>query len=411
MLKVGIIGGGASGVFAGIICGEEAKRQGKSVQIQILEANSKLLRKVKISGGGRCNVTHHPFEVSKFIENYPRGKKELRSSFSQFFAKDMIGWLKDKGVDVHEEKDGRIFPITNESQTIINCFQNLLDQFNVKVCKSTKVLSISNENGYFKVTTNDNELNFDKILLATGSSSIGYELARGLGHSITDLAPSLFTFKIDHEVLKDLQGISLESVKVDFKNFENKFLKLSQTGPMVITHWGVSGPAILKLSAFAARELKEMNYQGHISVSWFPNHNHESLLMYFNQVKTNNPKNKIKNRRPKEIPSRLWENIVDFLNISPEKNWNEISKKEINRLVEMGISTNLKISGKSRFKDEFVECGGVDLKEISLKTMESKLQKGLFFAGELMDIDGITGGFNFQHAWTSGWIAGHNMLK
>jgi predicted Rossmann fold flavoprotein len=392
-LDIAIIGGGASGFFA-------ALNIPLGHRVSILEESPNFLRKVKISGGGRCNITHHEFDVRNFIKNYPRGQKELISPFHQFQAQDTVEWFEKRGVKIIAENDGRMFPSTNSSQTIIDCFLKEAKKNNIQL-QQRKIINIKKEDEKFHLTfANDTVQTFDRILMATGSSKSGYELAKKLGHTITPLAPSLFSFKIKHPLLKDMAGTSFKNiyltVEVDHKKFKER-------GDLLITHWGLSGPAILKISAWAAREFKQANYKAKLTIDF----GYEDLHSF----KKTHTKNLLKNAKPQIFTQKFWLKILNYLNIKSDKNWADINKKELDQLDNVCQRLELDILGQNRFKDEFVECGGIELKEVNFKTMESKLVSGLYFAGEILDIDGITGGFNFQNAWTSGYIVGHNIAK
>ena len=406
--KLAIIGGGASGFFAAISAAEIARKNNHKVIVHLYESHSILLRKVKISGGGRCNVTHNLFEIPKFCENYPRGQKQLKSPFSQFQAKDTVQWFKTRGVDLVAEADGRIFPKSNRSQTIIDCFLKVAAHNQVKIFKNQAISEIVQKSpeSLFELKFKSNgKACYHRICLATGSSPIGYQLAKNLGHTITPLAPSLFSFKINHPLLKNMMGTSFQNAIVKLTIGKKKFL---QEGPILITHWGLSGPAILKLSAWAAREMKSSKYQGHLMVNWIGQKDILSVLKVLKEQKKNTS---IKNSPPQGLSKKYWEKVLLYLKFPQDLSWQEISFKDLMKIEEIVLRTLFSISGKNRFKEEFVECGGVDTKEISLKTMESKITPGLFIVGELMDIDGITGGFNFQNCWTSGYLAGKAMAR
>ena len=407
---IAIVGGGASGVFASIRCAEVAKKNNIDVDICVFEATTNFLKKVRISGGGRCNVTHHLFDIKDFSLNYPRGQKELLSPFQKFQATDTIKWFKDRGVNLKHESDGRMFPITDRSETIIDCFIKETNKHKVKLLSKKNVNAIKKlQDGRITLSINEDESFIaDSVLIATGSKPLGYDLATALGHSITEIAPSLFTFKIDDPVLENLSGTSFSNATLTLKIENSK--PFIQTGALLITHWGLSGPALLKLSAWAAREMMHASYKAKIVVNWLSIDNEDEAEKWLKAIKKNNTKTSIGNAYPKNLTKRFWLQLLKKCSISKEKNWSEISKNELNQIIENMINCELDIVGKSRFKEEFVECGGVNLKEINLRTMESKICCGLFFSGEVMDIDGITGGFNFQSAWTSGWIAGNNML-
>jgi predicted Rossmann fold flavoprotein len=406
---IAIIGGGASGIFASIRCAEVAKEKKIDVDICVFEATTSFLRKVRISGGGRCNVTHHLFDIKDFSLNYPRGQKELLSPLQKFHATDTIKWFENRGVALKHESDGRMFPITNSSETIIDCFIKETRKHKVKLFKKKNVTAIEKlQDGGMALSINKGESFIaDSVLIATGSKPIGYELAKSLGHSITEIAPSLFTFKIDDPLLENLSGTSFTNATLTLKIKNVK--PFIQNGALLITHWGLSGPALLKLSAWAAREMMHSNYKAKIIVNWLSIENFSDAENLLKNIKIKNTKTLIGNAYPNALTKRFWLQLLAKCSISKDKNWSEISKNELNQIIENLINCELAILGKSRFKEEFVECGGVNLKEINLKTMESKVYSGLFFSGEVMDIDGVTGGFNFQSAWTSGWIAGTNM--
>ena len=407
--SIAIIGGGASGIFASIRCAEAAKERKIDVDIRVFEASTKFLKKVRISGGGRCNVTHHIFEVNDFCLSYPRGRKELLSPFQKFQAADTVEWFEERGVGLKHEVDGRMFPITDNSETIIDCFMQEANKHEIKLLNKMNVKSLKKlGDGRISLFINDDESFIaDSVLIATGSMPGGYRLAKNLGHSITEIAPSLFTFKIEDEILEGLSGTSFSQAALTLKIDGAK--PFEQKGPLLITHWGLSGPALLKLSAWAAREMMHTNYKAKITVNWLGIERRDDAEKLLNTIKNNNTKTSVGNAYPSELTKRFWLQLLIKCDISKEKNWSEISKKEFHLIMKNLFSCELDVLGKSRFKEEFVECGGINLKEINFKTMESKVCSGLYFSGEVMDIDGITGGFNFQSAWTSGWIAGNNM--
>jgi len=407
--SIAIIGGGASGIFASIRCAEAAKERKIDVDIRVFEASTKFLKKVRISGGGRCNVTHHIFEVNDFCLSYPRGRKELLSPFQKFQAADTVEWFEERGVGLKHEVDGRMFPITDNSETIIDCFMQEANKHEIKLLNKMNVKSLKKlGDGRISLFINDDESFIaDSVLIATGSMPGGYRLAKNLGHSITEIAPSLFTFKIQDEILEGLSGTSFSQAALTLKIDGAK--PFEQKGPLLITHWGLSGPALLKLSAWAAREMMHTNYKAKITVNWLGIERRDDAEKLLNTIKNNNTKTSVGNAYPSKLTKRFWLQLLIKCDISKEKNWSEISKKEFHLIMKNLFSCELDVLGKSRFKEEFVECGGINLKEINFKTMESKVCSGLYFSGEVMDIDGITGGFNFQSAWTSGWIAGNNM--
>jgi predicted Rossmann fold flavoprotein len=409
--RIAIIGGGAAGFFAAIESARLLRQHNLQGEVVIFEASNQFLKKVKISGGGRCNVTHHQFQIKEFCQNYPRGQRELVSAFHQFQAQDTVNWFKQLGVELISEEDGRMFPSSHSSQTIINCYLEQCANYNVQLKLRTPVKSIQVlGNRQFLLQTNDSHsFSCHACLIATGSSPAGYRLAESLGHSITDRAPSLFSFKIEDPLIADLPGISFDWAQLKLVLANKKIFQ--QTGPVLITHWGLSGPGILKLSAWAARELKQVNYQATLTVNWLGDHSWDSVVTLLNTHKLSQQKSLLKNSSPAPLPKRFWHNILIKAHIDPEKQWTHLSKKEVNQLATLLTQSELKTLGQNRYKDEFVECGGVSLKEVDFRSMESKVVPGIYFAGELLDVDGITGGFNFQNAWTTGWIAAQDMVK
>ena len=404
-MNVIVIGGGAAGFFGAIACAETNPR----LKVTLLEAGGKPLAKVSISGGGRCNVTHHCFEPARLVENYPRGGKALRGAFTRFQPQDTVQWYESRGVKLKTEADGRMFPITDSSETIINCLMRSVDKAGVVLKTGVGVKTVkhfdSENQSYFQVELkNGRTMQCDRLLLATGSNPSGYRWAKNLGHKIESSVPSLFTFNIKDSRLQGLAGVSVSNAIVRLGTGKNK---LEQTGALLITHWGVSGPAILKLSAWGARFLYDLKYDSNLQINWLAEYNQESFKQVLTEFKQINPKKKIINYCPVKLPKRLWQNLVRYVEIKPDKVWSEISKKELNKLVAEITQGQYEIKGKGVFKDEFVTCGGVSLKEVNFKTMESKKCPGLYFAGEVLDIDGVTGGFNFQSAWTTSWIAGN----
>jgi predicted Rossmann fold flavoprotein len=400
-LKLIVIGGGAAGFFGAIA----AATHNPQLQVTILEASRQPLGKVLVSGGGRCNVTHHCFEVDRLIQYYPRGGKALRGAFTRFQAKDTVEWFTSRGVKLKTEADGRMFPISDRSETIADCLLHAAKIAGIRLETGVLVKAVHKETGEFLVTLKTGEiLRSDRLLLATGSNPLGYRWAKELGHSIESPVPSLFTFNIRDPHLQDLAGISVESAKV--KLLDTGKQKLEQIAPLLITHWGLSGPVILKLSAWGARILAKNNYRMKLQVNWLPEYNSETLNQYFSIVKEQNPKKQVSSYCPLKLSKRLWQRYVVINGISEDKIWAEIGKKELNKLAIDLTQGILEIKGKGAFKEEFVTCGGVSLKEVDFKTMESKICQGLHFAGEILDIDGVTGGFNFQSAWTTGWLAG-----
>ena len=401
-LKVVVIGGGAAGFFGAI-----AVTNIPHVNVTLLEAGSQPLSKVRISGGGRCNVTHHCFEPDRLVLNYPRGGKALRGAFSRFQPLDTVEWFQSRGVKLKTEADGRMFPVTDSSETIINCLTTAADKAGVMVHTNSAVKTINKDASKFQIELkNGRIIKCDRLLIATGSNPLGYRWAKQLGHTIVTPVPSLFTFKINDPRIQGLAGISVNNAKVTLLISGKKTLE--QTGALLITHWGLSAPAILKLSAWGARILHESKYNLSLKVNWLPDYNQETLKQHLFTTKTEFPKKKIINYCPVDLSKRLWQSLVNYVGIK-DKIWAELNKKELNKLVLELLQGQYNIQGKGAFKDEFVTCGGVSLKEIDFKTMESKICPHLYFAGEILDIDGVTGGFNFQSAWTTGWLAGNAM--
>ncbi len=402
--QVVVIGGGAAGFFGAIICATTHPQ----MQVTLLEAGHKPLIKVSISGGGRCNVTHHCFEPSQLVQAYPRGGKALRGAFTRFQAKDTVAWFASQGVKLKTEADGRMFPVTDNSQTIVDCLLQAASKAGVKLLMNTPVKSVRKGSEGFAVEVKKGEvIKCDRVLIATGSNPLGYRWAKDLGHTIALPVPSLFTFNINDPRLKDLAGVSLENVHLRLITASKT--SLEQTGPLLITHWGLSGPAVLKLSAWGARILHEQQYQMPLLINWLPQYNLETLRQYLLEIKAENPRKQMLGFSPLPLPKRLWQRLATVAGINAETTWTEVSKKALNLLIQELTQGRYQIQGKGVFKEEFVTCGGVSLKEIDFKTMESKICPGLYFAGEILDIDGVTGGFNFQSAWTTSWLAGQAM--
>ena len=407
-LEVVVIGGGAAGFFGAIAIANA----NPNLKVTLLEAARQPLAKVRISGGGRCNVTHHCFDVAQLVQNYPRGGKALRGAFSRFQPKDTINWFESRGVKLKTEADGRIFPVTDNSETIVNCLIESARKAGVIFKKGIAVKNISKnqDSQQFDIELKTGEtLKCNRVLIATGSNRLGYSWAKNLGHTIESPVPSLFTFNLQDNRLQGLAGISVDNVRVLLLTTGKN--KLEQTGALLITHWGLSGPAILKLSAWGARILAENNYQLSLQINWLPSENLETIKEKLLETRNTNSKKRIANYCPLGLPKRLWQNLINYIGIKSDKTWTELSKKELNQLTEEIIRGKYQIKGKGVFKEEFVTCGGVNLKEINFKTMESKICPGLYFAGEVLDIDGVTGGFNFQSAWTTAWIAGNAICE
>ena len=398
--KLIIIGGGAAGFFAAI----NAAELHPTLEVQILEGSAKVLQKVKVSGGGRCNVTHACFTPSELVEFYPRGKKELRGPFHQFMTGDTMEWFENRGIPLKIEDDNRMFPESNSSQTIIDCFLESSTNAGVILKTSTRVDSIKKENERFIVKTNSEEFIADYVLVASGSNTKVWNMMQDLGHSIIQPVPSLFTFNIKDDRLQDIPGISVPKASVKVLNS-----KLAEQGPLLITHWGLSGPGILKLSAWGALELNKKDYQFEIEVNWLSK-KQEVILDYLKSEKKKQAKKQVVLRSVfEEVPKRLWEKFVIAAEIPMDSQWAQLNNKQLENLANQLTKSIFKVNGKSTFKDEFVTAGGIDLKEINFKRFESKLHKNLFFAGEVLNIDAVTGGFNFQNAWTSAWIVANSI--
>ncbi len=398
-MEVAIIGGGAAGFFAAISC----KAHHPEAGVTIYEKSDKLLAKVKISGGGRCNVTHACFTNSQLIKFYPRGEKQLKKAFAQFTTTDTIKWFESRGVRLKAEDDGRMFPVTDSSQTIINCLIRETEKLGIEILLQQPIVSIEKESDNFKLTLRDKIVIADKIIIACGGSPKreGFEWLKKLGHTIENPVPSLFTFNMPNEAIKSLMGVSVENVSVRIPG-----TKLKTDGPLLITHWGMSGPAILKLSAWGARILSDFKYQFPIQVNWLGEMNEDEARRVLAEEIRLHPKKKISNSDSFQLPNRLYLFLLSKIEINAETMLSELGKKNQNRLLNTLVNDEYKVEGKTTFKEEFVTCGGISLNGILMETMESKVCRGIYFAGEVTDIDGVTGGFNFQAAWTTGFIAG-----
>lgn len=395
-----VIGGGAAGFFGAIACAQK----NPDLEVTLLEAAREPLAKVRISGGGRCNVTHACFEPALLIQNYPRGGKALRGAFTRFQPKDTVEWFAQQGVRLKTEVDGRMFPVTDQSATIVECLMRAANQAGVRLWTGVIVKAVTHQNQQFQVELKSGEtLVGDRLLLATGSSPQGYEIVRSLGHTIEPPVPSLFTFNLRDPRFEDLAGVSLPEVKLRLKIGDTS---LEQTGAILITHWGISGPAVLKLSAWGARVLHDHHYQATLQINWVPTLNPETLRQQLLAVKSEFPRRTIATNCPISIPRRLWERLTASAGIETDQRWAEVSHKSLNQLIQELTQGQYMVSGKGAFKEEFVTCGGVSLKQVDFKTMTSRCCPGLYLAGEILDIDGVTGGFNFQSAWTTGYLAG-----
>lgn len=397
-----VAGGGAAGFFGAIACA----RQNPGDQVILLEKMRQLLSKVRISGGGRCNVTHSCFDPALLVKHYPRGSRELRGPFCRFQPKDTIEWFETRGVPLKTEEDGRMFPTTDRSETIIDCLMHEAKEAGIEIRLEQGIQTIHRRDpqGFCLELTNGQNLNCDRLLMATGSTSKMYPLLEQLGHTIVPLVPSLFTFNIPNSPFLDLAGIAVTPASVHLPK-----LGFEQTGPLLLTHWGFSGPAVLKLSAWAARELHGVDYRTQVVINWLPELKEEELRQRLLNCKSEQPAKQISTEAPVTLPKQLWKRLVQQSGIPEEVRWAVLSNKQLQQLIQQLRMTTLEIEGKTTYKSEFVTCGGVALDEVNFKTMESRICPGLFFAGEILNIDGVTGGFNFQNAWTTGWIAGQSM--
>ncbi len=400
-----VIGGGAAGYFAAIT----AAQTNPSLWVILLEAGSQVLRKVKISGGGRCNLTHHCFDPKELSAKYPRGSKELRGAFHHWQPKDTIQWFERRGVKTKVEEDGRMFPVTDDSQTVIDCLRSEARKHGVSERLNSRVTALRQIYDQWEVEVNSKEfLIVDKVCLALGSlkqSGLEETLAE-LGHTISPLLPSLFAFNLPVHPLKGLAGVAVQHAAV-----RTSPKSVVQFGPILITHRGLSGPAILRTSAWDARELAEVNYQFTAEINWLGRNTPAQIRNQLQEFRKQLAVKKLKHNPFTELPKRLWEKLVELSGIDPETTWAHLSKEAMNKLVNQLTAFQAEVSGKTMNKEEFVTCGGVNLKEVDFRTMESKLVPGLYFAGECLDLDGITGGFNFQAAWTSGRLAGLNLFN
>lgn len=393
-LPIVIIGGGAAGVFAaGLIAAKNP-----SYKVILLEKTAQLLAKVRISGGGRCNVTHACFDPKLLVLNYPRGGKEMLGPFTRFGPRDMMTFFQERGVLLKIEEDGRVFPVSDDSQTIIDCLLMEAKKHQVEIRLQQAVQEIISSVGGFTIALKGGtQLQASSILLATGSSKQGYELASSLGHTIVEPVPSLFTFNIPTSPLLDLSGITIPNVELSIKG-----TALKQKGPLLLTHWGFSGPAALKLSAWAARFLHEALYKVDLQVKWLEGHSAEEAFHILSRCKEEHPSHLLSSENPFSLPRNLWKRLIEKMNL--ERRLAEISKKELRDFAHNLCHDVYHTDGKTTYKEEFVNCGGINLQEVNFKTMESKFCPGLYFAGEVLNIDGVTGGFNFQNAWTTAYL-------
>ena len=403
--QIAIVGGGAAGFFAAIACA----RANPANEVSIYERGSEFLTKVRISGGGRCNVTHACFEPRPLSESYPRGERALISPLHRFSADDTVAWFEGRGVKLKTEADGRMFPVTDSSGTVIDCLLNEAKAAGVRLFSRKAVEEARATGGGFELTMSGGVIiRCDRLLLATGGSRSvsGALIAQSLGHTSTPAVPSLFSFHVSTPWLRLLPGVSVPDVEASVPGTQ-----LRERGPVLITHNGVSGPAILRLSAWGARDLHGLDYRFNLRVNWLPDLHDEEIREQLKAFRQTNPNRLVINSPLAPLPSRLWEQLALAAGIDRDTRWTTLPREKGHALATLLTRTELEVNGKSLNKDEFVTCGGVNLREINFKTMESRITPGLYFAGELLDIDGITGGFNFQAAWTTGWIAGHAMAE
>jgi predicted Rossmann fold flavoprotein len=394
-----VVGGGAAGFF----CAVNAARLSPTLEVVIVEKTSKLLSKVRVSGGGRCNVTHACFSIAEMIKKYPRGASFLKKAFHHFFTTDTINWFKDRGVELKTESDGRMFPSSNSSQTIVDCLMQEANRYGVEILMNKEVKSIKKgSDGFELLFSNDTTLAANFLCIASGGypKSTQFEWLHQIGHTIEAPVPSLFTFNMPGNPINALMGISVERVQVKIMGS-----KLAEEGPLLITHWGMSGPAILKLSAWGARELAAKNWQFGMVVNWLPAYNEQTLKDKFQLIRFDIAAQKITNRNPFLLPQRLWDYLLQQSGVNENSRWADLPAKEQNKLIKNICAQEFSVNGKTTFKEEFVTSGGIVLDEVEHASMQSKIVPGLFFAGEVLNVDGVTGGFNFQNAWTTGWIA------
>ena len=397
-MKIAIIGGGAAGFFAAITCAET----NPSCQVTIFERGKNVLEKVRVSGGGRCNVTHACFEARELVKYYPRGSRELLGPFMQFGPRDTVEWFERRGVLLKAESDGRMFPISDDSQTIVDCLTRAAHRAGVVVLTSTRVEKIEAIHGKWRIGA----ATFDKIMVATGSNTTVWEWLKALGHTIVTPVPSLFTFNTKDTRLRELAGVSVPAARLSIPG-----TKLSAEGPLLVTHWGLSGPAVLRISAWGARDLQQLAYKFPLEINFLGEKKLLEVAALLAAIKLENSKKIVYSNPAFNLPSRLWQRLVEASGIAAEKRWADLGKNDLQQLVAQLAGATFQITGKSTFKEEFVTAGGVLLKEVNFKTFESRFCSNLYFAGEVLDIDAITGGFNFQAAWTGGYLAGQALAR
>lgn len=394
-----VIGGGAAGFY----CAVNTARMYPALKVQLLEKTDKLLSKVKVSGGGRCNVTHHSLSITEMAKNYPRGAAFLKKAFHQHFTKDTIQWFEERKVSLKVESDGRMFPTTDSSQTIIDCLLNEARIHNVLIRTKASVNTLEpSSGGYLLELQNGEEIKAKKVCIAAGGHQTldKFQWLSNFNLVIERPVPSLFTFNLQEKELTKLMGVSIPEVQIKIQG-----TKLETLGPVLITHWGLSGPAVLKLSALGAKYLADQNYQYNVQINWIPGFNENTAIIVLANFAQEHSSSKISNRNPFGIVGRFWEYFLAQVEANPEKRYAEFTAKERNKLAKLLTNQVLQVKGKTTFKEEFVTAGGISLQEVNHQTMESKEHPGLFFAGEILDVDGVTGGFNFQNAWTTGYIA------
>ena len=400
-----VIGGGAAGFF----CAVNAARLQPSLRVIIVEKTGKVLQKVKVSGGGRCNVTHALFEIPELSRRYPRGQSFLKKSLNWFSPKDTLAWFAERGVTIQQEADGRMFPNTNNSQTIIDCLLREANQYGVELLLNCDVQQIRQHEGMFVLDTAGNRtLVANFLCIATGGypKAAQFNWLTATGHTIASPVPSLFTFNMPKHPITALMGLSVPEASVKILG-----TKLQETGPVLITHWGLSGPAILRLSAWGARELAEKQYQFAVMINWLPEYHEQSLKEVVIELRQTQAAQKIHGKNVFGLPNRLWTFFLEQAGIGEQMRWADLPAKQQQHLIRLLVANEFVVNGKTTFKEEFVTCGGIQLNEVDVNSMQSRLVPGLYFAGEVMDVDGITGGFNFQHAWTSGWIAAQHIAQ
>jgi predicted Rossmann fold flavoprotein len=403
--KLVVIGGGAAGFF----CAVNAARMYPQLEVLVIEKTGKLLSKVKVSGGGRCNVTHACFSIAEMVKKYPRGESFLKKAFHHFFTTDTIEWFTERGVEIKTEGDGRMFPTTNESQTIIDCLLREAAKYKVQIEMNTDIKFISKENEQWILeTVVGKRIDADYVCIAAGGAQklSQSEWLVKLGHSVVPPVPSLFTFNMPGNSITKLMGLSVDNAIVKIAGE-----KMQQSGPLLITHWGMSGPAVLKTSAYAAILLANKNYEFTVLINWLPSYNEITLKDKMQLLRFDMASTKMQNRNPFGLPSRLWEYLLEQSEIKEGLRWADLPAKEQNKLIKNLCAQSFDVKGKTTFKDEFVTAGGIKTEEIDVNTMQSKLHTGLFFAGEVINVDGVTGGFNFQNAWTTAWIAARGVCR